>query len=63
MKSQYLEYANKAAELERNGELIKAAFAWECAANNARNLKNEDWADARSHFCHEHGRLIKGKAA
>ncbi len=63
MKSQYLEYADKAAELERNGELIKAAFAWECAVNHARNLNNRHWANSRSQFCHSWSRLVKGQAA
>lgn len=63
MKSQYLEYANKAAELEQDGELIQAAFAWECAANHARNLNNRHWANSRSQFCHTWSELVKGQAA
>lgn len=62
MKSQYLEYANKAAELECNGELLAAALAWVSAGIQARNVNNTHWANSRSQLCQKRAKQIKSEA-
>ncbi|MGL4224972.1 MAG: ANR family transcriptional regulator [Vibrio sp.] len=59
---QYLEFANRAAQLERDGQWLNAAFAWTGAAHHARNLKNRHWATARCDFCHGRIHATKGAA-
>ncbi len=63
MKSNFSEHAEKAAELERDGQFIKAAFAWECAKQFAKNAPNRLWAEFRSDRCNAQAkRKFKGKA-
>ncbi len=49
--SKYLEYAEEAARLEREGSYSDAAFAWMCAMTKANNPINHRWAAARHDFC------------
>jgi hypothetical protein len=47
----YLEYAEHAADLERNGFFAEAAFQWTCASMKASYACNRAWCEARTHRC------------
>ncbi|SIO94817.1 MULTISPECIES: ANR family transcriptional regulator [Vibrio] len=49
--SEYLSYAQHAVKLEQSGNLTDAAFAWSCAAQQARRHQNRQWAECRSDWC------------
>ncbi len=50
-RSEYLEYAEHAAKLERAGDFKGAAFAWQVASSYALNPENRHWAESRSQRC------------
>jgi hypothetical protein len=47
----YLQYAENAADLERNGFFADAAFEWTCASMKATHACNRAWCEARTHRC------------
>lgn len=54
MSSAFKELAEKAAEMERNGDVKAAASCWKKAGAYSSNQLNVEWCAARADFCESH---------
>jgi hypothetical protein len=61
MSNTFKELAEKAAQMERDGESKSAASCWKKAGAYSGNEMNIDWCKARAEFCES--RLWRGVAA
>ena len=51
MKNTYMELAEDAAQMERNGLLSQAIALWKRAIAQANKPSNKEWAARRMAFC------------
>ncbi|WP_237387996.1 ANR family transcriptional regulator [Xenorhabdus sp. Sc-CR9] len=47
----YFRTAREAAQIEREGDYLRASKVWNKAARHSRNALNIEWAEIRSEFC------------
>ncbi|MDX7998790.1 ANR family transcriptional regulator [Xenorhabdus sp. Reich] len=47
----YFRTAREAAQIEREGDYLRASKVWNKAARHSRNSLNIEWAENRSDFC------------
>ncbi|MBI6549913.1 ANR family transcriptional regulator [Xenorhabdus lircayensis] len=47
----YFRAAREAAQIEREGDYLRASKVWNKAARHSRNTLNIEWAENRSDFC------------
>ncbi|OKP02581.1 ANR family transcriptional regulator [Xenorhabdus eapokensis] len=47
----YFRTAREAAQIEREGDYLRASKAWNKAGRHSRNALNIEWSENRSDFC------------
>ncbi|MBD2799526.1 ANR family transcriptional regulator [Xenorhabdus sp. M] len=47
----YFRAAREAAQIEREGDYLRASKVWNKAVRHSRNTLNIEWAENRSDFC------------
>ncbi|MDX7988633.1 ANR family transcriptional regulator [Xenorhabdus sp. 12] len=47
----YFRAAREAAQIEREGDYLRASKVWNKAVRHSRNTQNIEWAENRSDFC------------